>query len=428
MIAEDRFEAIGGPVVVALSGGPDSAAVAFLAKSAAVGVRCIHIDHGLPASPLMRRAAGQIAAVLDLQLEIVEVEPVGSTEVALRDARYEALLARLDVAETLVTGHSSDDQAETVLMHLIRGSGPRGLAGIPARRGRIVRPVLDMTAAELRAVATGRGLPFVDDPENVSTDHLRNRVRSELIPLLEGSYQPEIRTTLSRTARTMADLAGVLESVVGRVPLERSRLGIRAPLGRLAAVDEVVRRQVFRLMLTAVRPPAPPSEEEVLRVEATFSGAGASEFAATDARCFTVGAWLVIGLDEAPSHADAPAVELHDGMRWAGLRFRYEQDPSNEVRLSRWRFVTRRGGLRVRGARREDVVAMKGGSKSAVESIRERGFPPIGHPVVVDDDDRIVWIPGVRHAWAPPPEEPPSEIGYLVIVVDQDSPWAPFEH
>ena len=426
MIAEDRFADIDGPVVVALSGGPDSAAVAFLAKSAGIGVRCIHIDHGLPASPLMRRAAEQVASVLDLPLEIVEVEPVGSTEAALRDARYEALLALLDDAETLVTGHSSDDQAETVLMHLIRGSGPRGLAGIPARRGRIVRPVLDMTAAELRAVATGRGLPFVDDPENVSKEHLRNRVRSELIPLLEDGYQPEIRTTLSRTARTMADLAGFLESVAGRVPLERSRLGIRAPLGRLAAVDEAVRRQIFRLMLTTIRPPAPPSEEEVLRVEATFSGAGASEFAATEARCYTLGPWLVIGLDEAASHAEAPAVELHDGMRWAGMKFRYEQ-ASVDVHLSRWRFVTRRRGLRVRGARRDDVIAMKGGSKSAVEAIRERGFPPIGHPVVLDGD-RIVWIPGVRHAWAPPPEEPPSEIGYLVIVVDQDSPWAPFEH
>jgi hypothetical protein len=81
----------------------------------------------------------------------------------------------------------------------------------------------------------------------------------------------------------------------------------------------------------------------------------------------------------------------------------------------------------VRGARPDDVIAIREGSKSVVEAIRERGFPPRSHPVVTDIEGTTVWIPGVRHAWMPAPERAPTETGYLVFVVDQDAPWAPFE-
>ncbi len=427
MTLENRFHHIHGAIVVALSGGPDSAAIASLAKSADVGFRCIHVDHGLPASPMMRHAAEQIAVALDVGIEVAEVDPAASTETALRAARYEALLTHSDEDERIVTGHTSDDQAETVLMNLLRGAGPRGLAGIPARRGQIVRPFLDVSAAELRAIAVERGLPFVDDPENLSLDHLRNRVRAELLPLLQRDYQPEIRSTLTRTARNMADLADMLESVVSQVPLERSRFGIRAPLGRLAAADQIVRRQVYRKMLTTLRPPTPPSEDEVIRVEATFSGAGASEFTATDVRSFIDGPWLVIGIEGQGQMVDTPAIELIHGATWGDFRFRYERSASEPVRLSRWRYITDERRLWVRSVRPDDVIAMKAGSKSVVDAVRERQFSPAAHPIVTDEDDRVAWVPGVRHAWTPSAEKPSAETGYLVIVVDQDSPWAPFE-
>ncbi len=420
----DRFDGVEDGLVIALSGGPDSAAAATLAREAGMAIRAIHVDHGLPGSPVMRSAATAIAAELGIDLEVVEVHPAVTTETALREARYEALLTHIDPNETLVTGHTSDDQAETVLMNLLRGAGPRGLAGIPAERGQISRPYLDRSAAELRAVAVERGLPFVDDPENLSGDHLRNRVRSELIPLLERSYHPEVRATLARTARNMSDLAHLMESVVARVPLERSPFGIRAPIGRLAAVDQIVRRQVFRRMLGVVRGPTPPSEEEVHRIESTYSGGGASEFTATDARCRIEGPWLVLGVAPDPV---TPTVELGDGVEWGPFRFRYERSEPHPVRMSHWRFVTKARPLLVRGAHPDDVIAIRDGSKSVVEAIRERGYPPSTHPVVTDTEGNSVWIPGVRHAWMPVPERAPGEIGYLVIVVDQESPWAPFE-
>ena len=418
-----RFDGVEA-VVVALSGGPDSAAVAALSQAAGLSTRAIHVDHGMPASPAMRAAAIAIAARLGIEIEIVEIHPSATTETALREARYEALLGNVCPAETIVTGHTSDDQAETVLMNLLRGAGPRGLAGIPVRRGQVLRPYLDQSAAELRAVAVERGLPFADDPENLSTDHLRNRVRSELIPLLEESYQPRVRATLARTARNMADLADLMERVVARVPLERSPCGVRAPLGRLAAVDPVVRRQVFRTMLTAVRPPTPPTEDEVHRVEATYSGAGASQFAATEARCRVEGPWLVVGV-EPPT--ETGTAELAGDLEWGAFTFRFEPAGEPPVRMSHWRFGTTPRPLWVREARSDDEIGMRGGTKSVVEAIRERGHSARAHPVVVDADGRIVWIPGVRHAWLPAPERGPTESGYLVIVVDQEPSWAPFE-
>ena len=420
-MSRGRFDGVEG-VVIALSGGPDSAAVAALIREAGIRIRAIHVEHGLPTSAMMSAAAVAIAEKLGIEIEIVEVHPAGTSETQLREARYEALAKHVDLNETLVTGHTSDDQAETVLMNLLRGAGPRGLAGIPARRGRILRPYLDHSAADLRVVAVDRGLPFVDDPENLSTDHLRNRVRSELIPLLEERYQPEVRSTLARAARHMADLADLIDGVVAQVPLERSPYGVRAPLGRLAAVDQLVRRQVFRRMLTVVRPPTAPSEDEVHRMEATFSGAGATEFASTGARCWVDGPWLIVG--DVPA-TDERVTRLEDGIAWGNFVFRFERSAAAPVLMSRWRFVTASRPLWVRQASSDDVIAMKGGSKSVVDAIRERGHSPKGHPVVTDADGRIVWIPGVRHAWSPAPER--EEIGYLVIVVDQDAPWAPFE-
>jgi hypothetical protein len=133
---------------------------------------------------------------------------------------------------------------------------------------------------------------------------------------------------------------------------------------------------------------------------------------------------LVIGV--VPPN-DERTVWLVDGLTWGDLTFRVERDTGAPVRLSQWRFITGEAPLRVRRARPDDVIAMRRGSKSAVEAIRERGHSSREHPVVEDENGRIVWIPGVRHAWGVEPERAPSENGYLVIVVDQDSPWAPFE-
>ena len=410
-----------GAIVVALSGGPDSAAAAAVIADASVSVRCVHVDHGLAGSKAMRSAAEAIASALDLDLEVLEIQPSSSSETALREARYQALLERLEPGETLVTAHTSDDQAETVLINLFRGAGPAGLSGIPTTRGPIVRPFLESTKSELRRIAIDRRLPFVDDPENESDRHLRSRIRTELIPLIERDYQPAIRVTLERTARNMADAASLARRAVSRVPMERAPEGVRAPIGRLVAVDSTVRRQVIREMLKAVRPPRPPSEAEVGRVEQVIELGGQTELEDTSAIAFVSGPWLYVA-----TKPEIPGVEpLRSGTVWGDIRFTFgEPEP---VRISRWRYVTSEVTLWVRRVESDDVISIREGSKSAVASIRERGFRPESHPVVVDDAGEIVWIPGVRHEWRPSSEAGGSHSGYLEIVADQDSPWEPFE-
>ena len=179
-------------MVVALSGGADSATLSALASPQ----RLLHIHHGQPHSDRMEGAATAIAHTLGIPLTIERTVVEPWSEGAARTARYQLLLAGLQTNEKLLTGHTADDQAETVLANILRGSGLGGVGGIPRRRGRIVRPLLSITRSETREFATLLGLPWEDDPTNQDLDPLRNRIRLRLLPLLEAEYNPAIRSAL----------------------------------------------------------------------------------------------------------------------------------------------------------------------------------------------------------------------------------------
>lgn len=189
---EDRLDLPALPRAVALSGGADSAALAALAAPA----RFVHIHHGRPHSDRMQVAAEGIAKVLGSPLSVIAVTVEPWSEGAARDRRYEALLDVLKEGETLLTAHTANDQAETVLANILRGAGVSGLTGIPRRRDRIARPLLGVTRAETREFATLSGLPWEDDPSNEDLDPLRNRIRHRLLPALEAEYNPGIRQAL----------------------------------------------------------------------------------------------------------------------------------------------------------------------------------------------------------------------------------------
>lgn len=189
--------------MVALSGGADSAALAYLALETGCDVRAVHVDHQLPASPRLSAAADRIAASLGipLQLRTVTVPAGPSPENQARRARYEALSL---VESTVVTGHTRDDSIETLLINLIRGTGPAGLTGIPRfRPPNIHRPILEVTRAETREIATLAGLDFVDDPMNLDMGLTRNRVRLEVLPLLRA-INPQVEPALARTAAILS--------------------------------------------------------------------------------------------------------------------------------------------------------------------------------------------------------------------------------
>jgi tRNA(Ile)-lysidine synthase len=223
--ARHRLFGPGASLLVAVSGGPDSVALLHaltclrddLALTLAVG----HVHHGLRAeadrdAAFVRGLAARLDCPVAVEAVQVPQRPDGSPETAARAARYAALarLARAAGASRIVTAHTADDQAETVLMRLLQGAGPRGLAGIPARRGAVVRPLLEVDRAAVLAHLAAHGLPWVQDATNLDTKILRNRIRHELLPLLGAQGWPGFPAALRRTAAASRELSEALDALL----------------------------------------------------------------------------------------------------------------------------------------------------------------------------------------------------------------------
>ncbi len=206
-----------GPMLVACSGGPDSLALAAAAGIVAarrrLPVRAVVVDHGLQPDSAVVAAAAEHALVglgLDTVVLGVVVDPAGQgIEAAARQARYAALAAAAAPGEVVLLGHTIDDQAETVLLGLARGSGTRSLAGMPARRDCFVRPLLGLRAETTRAACVELGLQPWDDPHNAEPRFTRTRVRERVLPVIEAELGPGVVLALARSAelaRADADL------------------------------------------------------------------------------------------------------------------------------------------------------------------------------------------------------------------------------
>ena len=257
----------GALVLVACSGGPDSlalaAATAFVAPRAGLRVGAVVVDHGLqPGSADV--AASAAAACRDLGLDPVRVAAVtvggdGGPEAAARDARYAALDAAAEElgAAAVLLGHTLDDQAETVLLGLARGSGGRSLAGMPATRGRLRRPFLGLRRADTLAVCDALGLAPWHDPTNEPpAAPRRSRVRATVLPVLEDVLGPGVAEALARTADQLREDADALDALAdGLLAAARGEDGT-LDAGRLAEAPAAVRRRALRAFAVAAGVPS----------------------------------------------------------------------------------------------------------------------------------------------------------------------------
>ncbi len=245
------------PVLVACSGGPDSLALAAAAGLVGlrhgIGVRAVVVDHGL--QPGTAEVAARVVGTLDalgvpaVVCAVRVLDDGRGPEAAARAARYAALEAAAAGEERILLGHTLDDQAETVLLGLARGSGTRSLAGIPPARERFVRPLLGVRAATTRLACSELGLTPWTDPHNTDDRFARVRVRRRVLPLLEAELGPGVAQALARTAdlaRADADLLDHLavlelaEHPAGELDCER-----------LAQLPTALRGRVLREWLRA---------------------------------------------------------------------------------------------------------------------------------------------------------------------------------
>jgi len=260
----------GDRVLVGVSGGPDSVALVHLLASLKDALRVrlsvVHVDHSVrPDSACDAAFVEELARRLGLPVAIVkrdvlaEAKRLGlSLEDGARRIRYEIFLevARTQSADRLALGHTADDQAETVIMRMVRGSGLTGLTAIPMARSlgelTIIRPLLGVWRKDLLAYLKAHRLEFRTDPTNEEPRFLRNRIRAELLPLLEREYNPNIKALLNQLAEQcrmdVAYLQGAAERQWKRlVKSQDGGLAIRIDV--FLRQPKALQRQLMRLVI-----------------------------------------------------------------------------------------------------------------------------------------------------------------------------------
>jgi len=259
----------GARLIVGLSGGADSLALtvaaAFVSRAAGHRLEAVVVDHGLqPDSADVALRAAEQAEERGVPAEVVRVVmgARGGPEGAARTARLAALTSR--EADAVLLGHTLDDQAETVLLGLGRGSGPRSIAGMRVRSGVLRRPFLTLTRAETQHLCEVHGLSWWSDPHNADARFRRSRLRTEVMPLLEDILGGGVAPALARTAdlvRADTDLLDALAADAYTVeiadlaalhPALRSRVLRRAALDAGAAADELAAHHVDELIRLVV--------------------------------------------------------------------------------------------------------------------------------------------------------------------------------
>ncbi|HEX3668116.1 MAG TPA: tRNA lysidine(34) synthetase TilS [Acidimicrobiia bacterium] len=257
------------PVVVGCSGGADSVALLALAVDDALAPIAVHVDHGLrPGSEREAGVVADIATRLGAGFDARRVTVAGGAnfEARARTARYDALeAARVAHGATAVlVAHTADDQAETVLLNFLRGSGSAGLAGMPARRGSVVRPLLAARRADVRAECARRGLVPWEDPSNDDLSFRRNWIRHEVLPLLEQGAGRDLTPLLTRQADVLRAESDFLDALArGAWPGEGDARG-----SDLVALPDPLARRAVRCWLG----PPPPALDEVEAVLAVARG------------------------------------------------------------------------------------------------------------------------------------------------------------
>ena len=419
-VARARLFREPGVAVVAVSGGADSVALldllSTLAPTLSLTLVVAHVDHGIAAdSRTVGRAVLELAARYGLEFELgaLHLGPK-ATETAARAGRYAWLrdVQRRRAARYLVTAHHQDDQIETIVLRLLRGSAPAGLAGIAARaRGGLVRPLLPFAKAELAAHTASRGLPVHDDPANSDPRHLRSWVRTVLLPLVAERLGARVGQDVLHAGRAAALERRAWHRVLEHLPeleLRSGATGFDVARAGLARYDDTLSvallraaarraglvlgvRRARRLVDLARR----PSGRRL-----SLGGEWRGEVAFDRLRVFRAGARQV---REVVANEDRGAVDFGE--------FRVSWRPGSapeRLQRSGWTTWMSEAGWELRHLRPGDRLVPLGGvgrrpvRRMLMEARVPRG-DRAGYPVVARGET-ILWVPGVCRSAADLPQ------------------------
>jgi tRNA(Ile)-lysidine synthase len=400
------------PVLVLLSGGGDSVCLLDVAQRLDARVSALHVNYGLRAGAdsdeaFVRELCSRLG--VPLHVERLRLPEGGNLQERARDARYA-------LAESLADGdyaaaHTASDQAETVLYRLAVSPGSRALLGMPARRGRLVRPLLDVTRSEVRSYLRARGLDWREDPSNADRRFARARVRHDLLEALR-TVGPAAERTIAETARQLREEAEVLDAVVSET-LEELGGGPAVSLAALREKPPALRRLVLRrLAEQAAREPlaagehAAAGERSPPAAPRALSRREADEILALDDR----------GTKTLDLGGGLRAVAEYGTLRFTRAREETVPDPAEltvpgRVRFGDWEVEARLGAggdvtvaglgstVTVRAWREGDRMrpAGLGGTKTLQDLFTDRKVPRALRRTlpVVEAAGEIVWVAGV---------------------------------
>ena len=404
-----------GVVLVAVSGGPDSVALLdLLARSpAAAGLvlHVAHVDHGIhPESAAVAESVAAIAKGFGYPAHITRLSlGANASETRAREARYAWLfqLATEVGARLVLTGHHQDDQVETILMRALKGSGPAGLAGILARRGKLVRPLLPFRREELAEHLHGVGVESWTDPANSNPRHHRSWIRNSLLPMLR-EQTPDVDQRLLGLGRQAAADREAWEALLDRVAgldLMREANGVSVAATPLKGYDSVVLRALLGALGRRAGVQVGPAR--AARIERLLVAGRSGAVAELGAGCAAELSFGRLRLFRGAAHLAPWAAVVLEGrsgeLTAGGWRFSWRPE-SAPARLERNPSASwfEAGSYIVRPWRAGDLLRPLGGTgrrlvvrcmqDARIARSRRAAWP------VLEFGGRIVWVPGVSRS------------------------------
>jgi tRNA(Ile)-lysidine synthase len=397
--------------LVLVSGGPDSVALLRAVVSLGGEPAVLHVDHGLRGEQSREDAdfVRGLCARLGVACEVRRLwfDDTSNLQERVREERYglaEEVARRLRL-RSIATGHTADDVAETVVMNLARGSGLRGLAGIPPVRGGIQRPLIEVTREEVLEYLEDLDQPYRTDPTNLTGKYARNRVRLEVLPVLRDLY-PAAARNIARAASLAREDLEALEDLAAAALENRGDEAV-LPLDALLELRPALRRHAVRLAYATMDAGAPPLPSNLVEaVLGLLEGGEGTRTLNLPRGVVAAGRaeeLALYGRDSRPMDYGRKVIRVGDSFVFGGWRVSAREavryDPVDAARAEVVYLGPKKGPYAVRMVREGDLIRPLGlgGGKKVFRAMMDRKVPSDLRrrtPVVVSRGGEVAWIFG----------------------------------